>query len=327
MRNSLSIVVPAYNEAESLRTLLPVWLSFCAERNWQMIIVNDGSRDESSAVLAEYEDQPGLTVLTHKLNRGYGGALKTGLAAAATEFAITIDADGQHRLEDVERMLDALIEQDADLIVGRRDVDASVYRSIGKWGIRRITKLLMKVPIRDINSGMKLYRTELVQRYLVLCPNSMAFSDIIALIFISERHKVVELPITVEKRMAGTSVITTRTAFETVLEILHIIMLFNPMRVFLPVACICILAGLIWGTPLVLMGRGVSVGALLALTAGFFSFGLGLVAEQLSLIRKNAITQNSERASRSARNESIDSSESHAGGESEHPRSTAESAN
>ena len=115
----------------------------------------------------------------------------------------------------------------------------------------------------------------------------MAFSDVITLVFIHEHHLVLEHPITVQQRQGGTSTINTLTAFETVMAILSIITLFNPMRIFLPLSLTSLTAGLVWGVPIVLRGRGVSVGAMLAFTTGVLFFALGLIAEQLATIRKS----------------------------------------
>jgi hypothetical protein len=103
---------------------------------------------------------------------------------------------------------------------------------------------------------MKLYRVDLARRYLPLCPDSMSYSDIIALTFLHRRHSVIEEPIRLNQRVDGTSSVSTATAFETVLDILHILMLFNPMRIFLPVSAVCILVGLAWGIPIILDKRG-----------------------------------------------------------------------
>jgi len=116
---------------------------------------------------------------------------------------------------------------------------------------------------------------------------SMAFSDVITLIFIHDGHVVKEHPITVRKRLAGESTITARTAFDTVLEIINIIVLFNPMRIFLPISLVSFLAGVLWGLPIILQGRGVSIGSMLGITTGIICFFLGLISEQLSLIRKS----------------------------------------
>lgn len=283
----LSIVVPVFNEAESLLELLPAWIEYCQTRGWQLIIVNDGSTDQTATVISEYEDTRGVQILHHVINRGYGGALKTGIKASQTEYTVTIDADGQHNIADAERLLALAIKKNADLVVGSRETyqDEDLFRRIGKWLIRTLAKMLVPLTIRDLNSGFKLYRTECVQNYLDLCPDTMAFSDTITLVFFHEQHLVLEQPITVNKRLVGTSTINLNTAFDTVIHILNNVMMFNPLRIFLPISMFCFLFGIGWGLPILLRGRGVSVGSLLALVSGLLVFLIGLVANQLSEIR------------------------------------------
>jgi glycosyltransferase involved in cell wall biosynthesis len=287
----LTVVMPAYNEADSLPDLLPPTLAYCAERDWRIVLVDDGSTDLTRQVLEKFRNEPGLTVIHHKLNRGYGGALKSGLLSSQTLYTVTFDADGQHELEDIDQLMDVMLATDADLVVGSRFAHQrnDWYRSLGKWVIRVFTRLLMPVNIMDLNSGFKLYRTEIVQQYVHLCPDSMSFSDIITLIMINQRHLVIESPVKVHPRIEGRSTINTWTAVETMVEILNILVLFNPMRIFLPASIISVLLGLIWGIPIVLAGRGVSVGSMLAIVVGVIFFFLGLITEQLSLIRKGKI--------------------------------------
>ena len=284
----LTIVIPAYNEFQALTSSLPKLVAYCVNNGCQLIIVNDGSKDQTIELLGQYEHEPFFRAINHKLNRGYGGALKTGILAAQTELVITIDADGQHRLDDVTRLYTSLKDIDADMVIGKRNIEReNLYRKIGKSLIRTIAALLMPINIQDLNSGMKIYRTELAQSYIELCPDTMAFSDVITLVFINQRHLVAEHPITVEPRTTGTSTINTKTAIDTVLEILHIVTLFNPMRIFLPPALFCLIFSGIWGIPIVLRGEGISVGTLFLFVTGLIFFILGLIAEQLALIRKN----------------------------------------
>ncbi|NPV56841.1 MAG: glycosyltransferase family 2 protein [Anaerolineae bacterium] len=285
----LTVVIPAYNEADALAEFLPRVAAACGEHNWRLVVVDDGSTDRSMAVLMQIHAQHRqLEVISHKVNRGYGAALKSGLAHVTTSYAITIDADGQHRIEDIQRLLTALQRTNADLVIGSRSQEATKdgYRRLGKAIIRGLARLLITLNIQDLNSGMKLYRTELVKRYLHLCPNSMAFSDVITLLFVHQRHRVVEEPISINPRQTGSSTISTLTAVDTVLEIMHIVMLLDPQRIFLPAAMVCFAFGLVWGLPIVLMGRGVSVGAMLAIVTGLVLLALGLLAEQLALIRR-----------------------------------------
>jgi glycosyltransferase involved in cell wall biosynthesis len=228
-----------------------------------------------------------VRVVHHKVNRGYGGALKSGISHVTTPFLVTMDGDGQHSPHDVERILQFALESDADMVVGKRDEPggSGVYRTFGKFLIRSFTKILMPLPITDLNSGFKFYRTEFVKRYMTVCPDSMAFSDVITLVFLSEHNLVLEYPVQVLPRKTGQSTINTFTAFETVIQVLNISLMFNPLKLFLPMSALCILAGFGWGIPFVLLGRGVSVGAMLAIVTGLLFFVVGLLASQLSAIR------------------------------------------
>jgi glycosyltransferase involved in cell wall biosynthesis len=295
--SQLTIIIPAFNEAENLEIILPPLFELCNQKNWKIIIINDGSFDHTkeilnslihSSPLREGQGVRLVTLIHHKLNKGYGAAIKSGISACETEYCITFDADGQHQIEDIKHLFDNLISNDADMIIGSRkgSRSASYSRGIGKIIIRFIAKILMQVPVQDINSGMKVYRTDLAKRYIHLVPDTMSYSDIITLIFINNRHHVLEVPITITPRLTGKSTIRVETAFQAVMEIINIVILFNPAKIFLPLSAVFILTGLAVGLPILIAGRGVSTGSLLGFSAGIFFFLLGLIAEQLSALRK-----------------------------------------
>lgn len=288
MTSKLTIVIPAYNESESLPTVIPCLLEICEKENWQIIIVNDGSTDETKMILLPWENHPRIAVIHHKVNKGYGGAIKTGIENTVTPFCVTYDADGQHHAESVKFLLNCMEDSNADLIVGARPkkYSSGILRQTGKWMIRKLAKFLLPLNIHDLNSGMKIYQTDLAKRYLPLCPNSMAYSDTITLIFISQKHLVLEKPIQVNARIAGESTIGVNTALQTVIEIINILMLFNPLKIFIPTALFFFLLTSFWQIPIFLKGNGLSVGALLGYVFSFVIFLLGLIAEQLGLIRK-----------------------------------------
>ena len=284
----LSIVIPIYNEQESLCANLPSWVDYIKANGWMLVLVNDGSKDNTREILDSIKKVDNIKVVHHKVNLGYGAALKSGLLAVTTEFAVTMDADGQHSLSSIDALINAQMENDADLVIGARvNSDRhSAVRAIGKKTIRFISRLLIPNRLSDLNSGMKLYRTALAQKYLPLCPDTMAFSDVITLSFLANRNLTIETPIEIHPRKSGKSTINLNTAFDTVMEIINIVMLFNPLRIFLPLSLIFFVAGLAWGIPIVIMGRGVSVGSMLALIFGGLCLLLGLIAEQLSKIRR-----------------------------------------
>ncbi len=288
MKDLLTLVVPAYNEAENLPTVLPEMLEFCRQRQWQLVLVDDGSTDDTSSVLGNFEGIPDLLILRHKVNQGYGAALKTGIRKVKSSYVVTLDADGQHELRFLDLMWQVLRTHDADLVIGERISNKSqgFYRQTGKWLIRKITGLILPLHIRDLNSGLKMYRTRPLLRYLDLCPGSMAFSDVITLIFLNQGQRVIEVPVQVRQRAGGTSKINTLTAFNTLMEIINIAMVLKPMRVIMPASAFSVAVGVLWGIPFVVMGHGVSTGSLLAIVTGLILFVVGLLAEQLSLIRK-----------------------------------------
>lgn len=288
----LTIIVPIYNEGQVLTSTATKIMDYCSLRNWLVIFIDDGSFDTTSSVLDDIAGSPHVTVFHHKVNRGYGGAIKTGIRNTDTLFLVTMDADGQHTLEDVDALYNLAIQKNADLIVGNRGAmgNANPYRAFGKRIIRTFARILMPLPIQDLNSGFKLYRTELAKKYIKICPDTMAFSDVMTLAFIKQRNLVLEQNITIKPRIAGKSTINTYTAIDTIIEILNIAVLFNPLRVFLPISLLCIFFGLLWGiTILIIVGRGVSVGAMLAIVIGLIFFVLGLLANQISALRMEQI--------------------------------------
>lgn len=295
----ITIVVPIYNEEESIPHVLPSLAERCLERGWTLVLVDDGSTDQSPQMIDAFQEQ--ALVIHHQTNLGYGAALKSGFSKAETEYVLTFDADGQHELSEIDLMLEKAIEGGADLVVGSRSPGPSekIFRTLGKWIIRKLAGFLLTLPIKDLNSGFKLFRTALVKKYMVLCPDSMAFSDTITLVFISRHHRVVEKEIVAHERLAGKSTINAMTAFDTLVNILNIAMMFNPLRFFIPIAIIFISIGLLWGVPIAIMGRGVSVGSFLSIAIGMVFFAIGLIAHQLSTLRWQVVElQNEKRENR-----------------------------
>jgi len=292
--SQLTLVVPFLNEAENIPVFLPTMLDYCRARDWELILVDDGSSDATLSLLREFADGELVRVFEHGRNMGYGAALKTGISHVQTPYVVTIDGDGQHKLEDIDTLLQIAQSADADLVIGSRvnQGQESKLRKTGKNVIRSFARMLMPLPVKDLNSGFKLYRSELALTYLSLAPDSMAFSDTITLCFVYKGHKVLEHPIQTNPRTRGKSTINLATAFDTILQILNISVLFNPLKVFLPASLFFIVIGFLWGLPFVIMGRGVSVGAMLSILAGLIFFAIGLIAHQLSALRMQLLEKN-----------------------------------
>jgi glycosyltransferase involved in cell wall biosynthesis len=288
MSKSVTVIVPTFNEEESIPVFFPGLTEYCRQQQWDLVIVNDCSTDKTAELLIKYQDMPGIAIVHHKVNRGYGAAVKSGVNTATTDYCITIDADGQHYLEDMKKVYDFMVKTDADMVVGSRKglKSETMFRAIAKSIIRGFAKLMMPLNIYDINSGMRMFNTQIGKDVLHLCPDGMSFCDTFTMTFINYKHLVLEESINIKERALGTSKARFRTAIETVIEIVNLIVLFNPLKIFLPLAAMSFILGLLWSIYMFILGKGITGGASFLMVVGLLLFLLGLISEQISLIRK-----------------------------------------
>lgn len=164
---SLSVFFPAYNDAPALPPLLEKTFAVLQEHatDYEVIVVNDGSRDNTEAVLREFEDRyaPRLRVITHLHNRGYGGALRSGFAAATKEFVFYTDGDGQYDPTELPRLLER-IQPGIGLVNGykleRHDPLHRIW--IGRV-YNRLARALFRIRISDIDCDFRLIRRSLLE--------------------------------------------------------------------------------------------------------------------------------------------------------------------
>jgi glycosyltransferase involved in cell wall biosynthesis len=276
----VTIIIPAFNEGQSVGQVVTDVKAACGQTIHEIIVIDDGSTDDTaSAVTAA-----GGRVIRHSHNRGYGASLKTGLRAADSEFVLLMDADGQHRIEDVLKLL-SLIDQQ-DMIIGQRMglVHSKLWRMPGKWLLTFLANYLTRQSIPDLNSGLRIIRRELALKYIHLCPNGFSFSTTITMTFLYRGYSTMYTPIEVRKRI-GKSTVSAKTGFQTIILILRLASLFDPLRVFIPLSIFTAAIGVLWGIPYALIGKGISIGSMLAIMTSVLLFGLGLICDQISQLR------------------------------------------
>ncbi len=277
-----TVIIPAYNERDSLGPLL---IALCAavaadERISDVLVIDDGSVDGTAEVAAA----AGIRVISHRVNLGYGAALKTGIRHAETPFVVTMDADGQHRPEDLLAVCAAAA--DNDMVVGRRTglMHSPLWRMPGKWVLNAMARYLSQQDIPDLNSGLRAFRRSEVLKYLHLCPDGFSFSTTITIAFLSRGLRVEYVPIEVQPRV-GKSTVSLKTGYQTLILVLRLASLFSPLRVFLPAAFACWVMGALWALPYLALGRGLSTGAALLGMTGVLLVALGLLSDQVSQLR------------------------------------------
>lgn len=281
LTTGVSVVVPAYNEAESVGRVVrglkaPGW-------PWlkEVLVVSDGSSDDTAKVAAE----AGAEVVEHSENLGYGAALKTGIRAASGDAVATIDADGQHEPADLATLVQ--LSGEADLVIGERQprIHSPLWRMPGKWLISAVARYVVRRKIPDLNCGYRIFDRQVMLKYLHICPDGFSFSTTSTVVFLNRKLRVAWTPIAVKPR-TGKSTVSAGTGFEALLLLLRLASLFEPLRVFLPFSASLGLIGLGWAIPHALAGRGLSVGALLLITSGVILFSMGMLLDQISASRK-----------------------------------------
>ncbi len=286
---ALTIIIPAFNEEKALSDAIIALNNFSKIYNWNIIVVNDGSNDNTKNIVPAIRD---VILINHPYNKGYGASLKTGIQNAKTGLIAFFDADGQHRPED----LIALYENfgDYDMLVGQRGKDSHQewVRKPGKWVLSKVANFLTGRKIPDLNSGLRIMKKDVIKQMLHLLPDGFSFSTTSTIAFMNMGYNVGYHPIIVEKRIGKSTVKQLKHGSSTLMLILRLIVLFNPLKVFIPVAFSLIVLGIIYELIYgILMIPGVKLlpGALLLMLSGLLIFFFGLLADQISALRKNNI--------------------------------------
>ncbi|MCC6586095.1 MAG: glycosyltransferase family 2 protein [Bryobacterales bacterium] len=164
--SSLSVFFPAYNDAPSLPGLIGKTFAVLAEHviDFEVIVVNDGSYDDTGEVLANLQNQygPRLRVITHPQNRGYGGALRSGFAAATRELVFYTDGDSQYDVNEIPKLLEAM-EPNVGLVNGYKLQRNDPWHRIFIGNVyNRFARFLFRIKIRDVDCDFRLIRRKLL---------------------------------------------------------------------------------------------------------------------------------------------------------------------
>jgi glycosyltransferase involved in cell wall biosynthesis len=283
-----SIIIPCYNEGQVIRQVVATLQDFLGQHpevSCEIIVVDDCSTDDTQRVLKQLE---GIRVIRHPINRGYGAAIKTGIRQAQGVFVATFDGDGQHNPADLLNLFQTIQSEDWALVVGARTklLHSSLWRMPGKWVLGWLANFLSRTKIPDLNSGLRVFRKEIISRYLHLCSDRFSFSTTSTLILLNRGYSLAYVPIQVNTRQ-GKSTVSLMTGYETLLLILRVVCLFDPLRVFIPASVFLVISGILLGIyPYFILKRGLTTGSVLVILAGVLIFFFGLLADQISALRK-----------------------------------------
>ena len=245
MKKSISIVVPAYNEAEAIGDVLKNLKNVMNTANWkyEIIVVDDGSTDGTGNITRKIH---GIKVISHADNRGYGAALKTGIRNAESERILMIDADGTYDSKEISKLLKHAKEY--DMVVGARTgkkVNIPMVRKPAKFFLSLLANYLSGAKIPDLNSGLRIFKKEIALQFFNILPQRFSFTSTLTLACLSNDYSIKYVPVNYYKRKGKSTIHPIKDTINFILLINRTIMYFNPLKVFLPAGSLILTMGLL----------------------------------------------------------------------------------
>jgi len=272
-----SVVIPAFNEESGIQAVIEEVRKALSGCDYELLVVDDGSEDQTANLARE----AGATVISQPVNKGYGAALKLGIRNAGHDRIVIMDADGTYPASAIPTLVAGL--DDYEMVVGARigeNTNIPLVRRPAKWLLRRLASYLAGQKIPDLNSGLRAMRRDLVARYSHLLPSGFSFTTTITLSALCRDHLVSYETIDYRARV-GESKIRPHHAFDFLILILRTIVYFNPLKVFLPLGALFVMAGIIKSFYDIWIGD-LSESAIFAYLAGGLVWVVGLLSDQIS---------------------------------------------
>ena len=277
--SSVSVVIPAYNEAAAIGGVVRGLYGGAPWR--EVLVVDDGSTDDTAAQATG----AGARVVRHPYNKGNGAAVKTGIREASGEYVLIIDADGQHPPADAVRLASRLGE--FDLVVGARSsaTQAGPIRRLGNYALNRLASFLTERDIPDLTSGFRAARRDHLREFLHLLPNGFSTPTTTTLAFVRAGYNVLFEPIEARQRTGTSKIRLSRDGPKFLLIMLRVMTIFSPLRVFVPVAALSFSIGVGYALWTIATQSHIANSSVLLITFGVVVFLVGLVSEQISALR------------------------------------------
>jgi glycosyltransferase involved in cell wall biosynthesis len=277
--NSLSIVLPAKNEARALEELLPHLRA--AQPTAEIIVVDDGSTDDTQVICARH----GVKCLVSPYSMGNGAAIKRGARIANGDTLVFMDGDGQHDPSDIARLIEKL-QQGYDMVVGARDwqsqagVGRGVANTLYNWLATRMTGHM----VADLTSGFRAVKAERFREFLYLLPNGFSYPTTSTMAFFRSAYPVAYLPIKAAQRVGKSHIKPLRDGLRFLLIIFKIATLYSPLKLFVPASAVFLLLGCLnYAWTFVHSGRLTNMSTLMW-SASVIVFLIGLVSEQITAL-------------------------------------------
>ena len=279
LAEQISIVLPAKNEAVNLDRLLPELRQQFPKA--EILVVDDGSTDDTVSICRNH----GVRVVSHQYSKGNGGSIKTGARHASGDVLVFMDGDGQHKPEDVHRLLEQY-EQGFDMVVGARSAatQASVGRLVANTVYNRLASWMTGQEIRDLTSGFRVVNKKRFTQFLYLLPNGFSYPTTITMAFFRAGLSVQYVDIEAGKREGKSHISLVKDGIRFFLIIFKIGTLYSPLKIFVPISFFFFMLGFGYYMYTLTMFHSFTNMTALLFSSSIIVFLIGLVSEQVTTL-------------------------------------------
>ncbi len=285
----LSIVIPVFNEAENLERLIRQIAALQLPAT-EIIVVDDGSSDGSADVAMA----AGANVVRHPYNIGNGAAIKSGIRAAKGKLLLFMDGDGQHRPEDIPKLLAQSGRYHMAIGARAKGSKLRFHRYAANTLYNLFASYVTQFKIKDLTSGFRVLSRLDALRFIDLLPNTFSYPTTLTLAFLRSGLTVVYVPIQTLYRSGQSKISLLADGIRFLLIISKIATLFAPFRVFLPVSIFFFLGGMTNYIYTYVTEHRFTNMSVFLLTTAVIIFMLGLVSEQIALLRMERLSSSSQ---------------------------------
>jgi polyisoprenyl-phosphate glycosyltransferase len=292
----VTVVLPCYNEQEHVMAEIErITVAMDTSGfSYELLVIDDKSTDNTLAVLQQALPRfPNMRLMPFRRNGGSGTARRIGTGEAYGKIVVWTDADMTYPNERIPEFVQYLLDNpDVDQVVGARTTEQGTHKFLrvpAKWVIRKVAERLAATKIPDLNSGLRAFRRDVSLPYLRLLPPGFSCVTTITMSFLSNQHAVDYLPIDYAKRAGTSKFHFVKDAYRYILQVLRMVMYFNPIKVLMPLALWLVFFGVVKGVyDVIRYDFRVTTSTLLFFVSGLIIGSMALLADLI--VRSRADT-------------------------------------
>ncbi|MGH3730835.1 MAG: glycosyltransferase family 2 protein [Micromonosporaceae bacterium] len=292
----VTVVLPCFNEQEHVLAEVERITRAMdgSPYSYELLVIDDKSTDDTLGVLqGALSAYPRMRLMPFQRNGGSGTARRIGTREAYGRIVVWTDADMTYPNERIPEFVRYLLDNPhVDQVVGARNTEQGSHKFLrvpAKWAIRKIAEMLAGTKIPDLNSGLRAFRREVSLPYLRLLPPGFSCVTTITMSFLSNQHPVEYLAIDYGKRAGKSKFKFVRDAYRYILQVLRMVMYFNPIKVLMPLALTLLTVGFVKGTvDLFVHDLRITTNATLLFVTGLIIASVALLADLIVRSRGDA---------------------------------------